>query len=76
MAKQALQDGPAKMIALNAANEVLVNKYLNDEIKFTDIAKGVKQIVDLVPNVRYAALPLIKFIDRYVRKETERCLIQ
>ena len=76
LAKQALQDGPAKMIALNAANEVLVNKYLNDEIKFTDIAKGVKQIVDLVPNVRYAALPLIKFIDRYVRKETERCLIQ
>ena len=76
LAKQALLGGPSKMIALNAANEVLVNKYLKDEIKFTDIAKGVQEMVEMVPTVRYAALPLIKFIDKYVRKETERCLIQ
>jgi 1-deoxy-D-xylulose-5-phosphate reductoisomerase len=76
LAKKALLEGPSKMIALNAANEVLVNKYLNDEIKFTDIAKGVQLMVDSVPAVKYAALPLIKFIDKFVRKETERCLIQ
>ena len=76
LAKEALLSGPSKMIALNAANEVLVNKYLKDEIKFTDIAKGVQEMVQLVPVVRYAALPLIKYIDKYVRKETERCLIQ
>ena len=76
LAKEALLSGPSKMIALNAANEVLVNKYLKDEIKFTDIAKGVQKMVQLVPVVRYAALPLIKYIDKYVRKETERCLIQ
>lgn len=76
LAKKALLDGPSKMIALNAANEVLVNKYLKDEINFTDIAKGVQIMVDSVPIVKYAALPLIKFIDKFVRKETERCLIQ
>ena len=76
IAKQALLSGPSKMIALNAANEVLVNKYLKDEIKFTDIAKGVREMVEMVPTVNYAAVPLIKFIDKYVRKETERCLIQ
>ena len=76
LAKQALLGGPSKMIALNAANEVLVNRYLQDEIKFTDIAKGVQEMVELVPTIRYAALPLIKYIDKYVRKETERCLIQ
>ena len=76
LAKEALVSGPSKMIALNAANEVLVNKYLKDEIKFTDIAKGVREMVQFVPTVRYAALPLIKYIDKYVRKETERCLIQ
>ena len=76
LAKEALLGGPSKMIALNAANEVLVNKYLKDEIKFTDIAKGVREMVQFVPVVRYAALPLIKYIDKYVRKETERCLIQ
>ena len=73
IAKQALVEGPAKMIALNASNEVLVNKYLKDEIKFTDIAKGVKTMVDIVPNVKYVNLSLIKFIDKYVRKETARC---
>ena len=75
LAKQALLDGPSKMIALNAANEVLVNKYLKGEIKFTDIAKGVQEMVQKVPAVKYTTLPLIKFIDRNVRKETERCLI-
>lgn len=76
LAKKALLEGPSKMIALNAANEVLVNKYLKDEIKFTDIAKGVQLMVESVPTVKYASLPLIKFIDKFVRKETERCLIQ
>ena len=71
LAKQALLDGPARMIALNAANEVLVNRYLKDEIKFTDIAKGVQQVVQNIPPMKYAALPLVKFIDRVARKEAE-----
>ena len=71
LAKQALLDSPAKMIALNAANEVLVNRYLKDEIKFTDIAKGVQQVVQIIPSMKYAALPLVKFIDRIARKEAE-----
>ena len=71
LAKQALLEGPAKMIALNAANEVLVNKYLKDEIKFTDIAKGVQHVVQLIPAMKYVSLPVIKFIDRISRKEAE-----
>ena len=73
IAKQALLDGPAKMIALNAANEVLVNRYLKDEIKFTDIAKGVQMMVDFIPNIHYVGLPLVKFIDKTIRKEATRC---
>ena len=76
LAKQALLEGPAKMIALNAANEVLVNRYLKDEIKFTEIARGVEAMMNLVPSFKYVSLPMIKFIDRTIRKETERCLIQ
>ena len=76
LAKEALLNGPSKMIALNAANEVLVNKYLNDEIKFTEIARGVKAMMDAVPSVKFPSLPLVKFMDKFIRKETERCLIQ
>ena len=71
LAKKALLDGPAKMIALNASNEVLVNRYLRDEIKFTDIARGVEQVVSIIPPMKYVGLALIKFIDRIARKEAE-----
>ena len=73
IAKEALELGPSKMIALNAANEVLVNKYLKGEIKFTDIAEKVRMMVSFVPNIYYVSLPLIKIIDKTVRKETEKC---
>ena len=69
LAKQCLLEGAARMIALNAANEVLVNRYLKDEIKFTDIAKKVEQVVQTTPPMKYASLPLIKMIDKFARKE-------
>ena len=68
-AKKALSEGASKMIALNAANEVLVNKYLRDEIKFLDIAKGVekalnKTMVNLSPTMKE-----IIALDKQVREE-------
>ena len=71
LAKEALEGGVAKLVALNAANEVLVNKYLQDKIKFTDIAKYLKEVIDIVPGTNFMSLALIKFLDKYVRKETE-----
>ena len=71
LAKRALREGMSKLIALNAANEVCVYKYLKDEIKFTDIAKKVEEMVNWVPEVKYASLSLIKLIDRLIRKETD-----
>ena len=71
IAKEALEGGVAKLVALNAANEVLVNKYLQDKIKFTDIGDFLKQVVDIMPVTSFMSLPVIKFFDRYVRKETE-----
>ena len=76
LAKQALEAGASKMIALNASNEVLVNKYLRDEIKFTDIAKGVEKMVNYLPLFPYLSLSSVKSLDRFIRKETEKCLIQ
>ena len=58
----------SKMIALNASNEVAVNKFLHDEIKFTDIAKIVKRVVDETPIVYKPTLKQIKKIDAKARK--------
>lgn len=73
LAKQALTEGCSKMIALNAANEVLVHKYLNDEIGFLDIAKNVKKIVDDTKLENNVSLYKIKNIDKKARKVAAKC---
>ena len=73
LAKKALEGGPAKLIALNAANEVMVNKYLKDEIKFSDIAKNVEKLVEYMPGIPYVSVSSAKVIDKLIRKEAEKC---
>lgn len=68
LAKKALVACASKMIALNAANEVAVNRFLNDEIKFTDIAKIVEKVVDATPLIYKPSLKQIKKIDAQSRK--------
>ena len=73
LAKKSLVAGASKMIALNASNEVLVNKYLKDAIKFTDIARGVEKIVSNTKLCLNPSLRQIKAIDKKARKEASRC---
>ena len=73
LAKEALEGGPGKLVALNAANEVMVNKYLKDEVKFTDIAKNVKIMMDSIPTFAFLSVSSAKVLDRIVRQETEKC---
>ena len=68
LAKKALITCASKMIALNAANEVAVNRFLNDEIKFTDIVKIVEKVVDATPLIYKPSLKQIKKIDAQSRK--------
>ena len=72
-AKKSLLEGASKMIALNASNEVLVNKYLKGEIKFSDIAKGVERVVSSTKLCLNPSLRQIKAIDKKARKEALRC---
>lgn len=68
LAKKCMINCASKMIALNAANEVAVNLFLNDKIKFTDIAKIVKKVVDSTPVVYRPSLREVKKIDGLSRK--------
>lgn len=69
LAMYALREGPAKLVALNASNEVLVNKYLRDEIKFLDISSGVKKVLDKIEPKKELSLDDIKKLDKKVREE-------
>lgn len=68
IAKQALLEGASKMIALNAANETAVNRFLNHEIGFLDIAKFVGKKVEKQKLIRQPSLSQIKRIDKNARK--------
>lgn len=68
LAKKALNEGASKMIALNAANEVAVKKFLNGEIGYLDIAKIVERVVNNTSIVVNPSLKQIKAIDAMSRK--------
>lgn len=68
LAKKCMISGASKMIALNAANEVAVNRFLKDEIKFTDIAKIVEKVVNDTPIIYKPSLAKIKKLDKKARK--------
>ena len=68
IAKQALLEGASKMIALNAANETAVYRFLNHEIGYLDISKFVGKKVGEQKLIRYPSLCQIKRIDRKARK--------
>ena len=71
LAKKALLEGASKMIALNASNEILVNKFLNGEINFLDIAKNIEIAVNNTKSLAKPSLFQVKRIDRVVRKAVE-----
>ncbi len=48
LAKEAMQAGGTNGAILNAANEVAVSKFLNQQIRFTDIAKVIEQVLEIM----------------------------
>lgn len=59
-------------MALNAANEVLVDQFLKGKIGFTDIEKGIDEILQKHDPAYNLGLNDIIDIDRQVREEVLR----
>ena len=47
LAYRAIEKGGCYPVILNAANEVLVDAFLNRKIKYTDIADGIEKLMGL-----------------------------
>lgn len=56
LAQQALNQGAASMIALNAANEVAVRAFLDQKISFPAIARIVASVMESTDNAAIASL--------------------
>lgn len=70
LAREAMRAGPAHMIALNAANEVAVEAFLNGRITFTDIAQTVARVVESQVNDCITTLDDVITLDHHARTRT------
>lgn len=74
LAIDAFHRGQAATTALNAANEIAVQKFLDGTIKFTDIIKVNEKIVEKQSSREPNSIEEILEIDKRVRKEANKAI--
>lgn len=70
LAYDAINKGHSYQVVLNAANEVLVDKFLNKKIKYTDIPNGIEKVMNLYEKRELKTVDEILEFDKEVRKKT------
>lgn len=70
LAYDAIEEGNSYPIALNAANEVLVDKFLNNEIKFTEIPNNIEKILENHRKTNINSIEDILELDKEIRGKT------
>jgi len=73
IARQAAEVGGSVPIALNAANEIAVEAFLNEAIPFTAIIEVVQQCLEKIPFEEPMTLDAIEAIDFQARKVAKDC---
>ena len=73
LAREALQAGNSAPTALNAANEVAVERFLNKEIAYLDIAKIIDQTLEGLDNKAISNLNDIAEVDLTARAFARSC---
>jgi 1-deoxy-D-xylulose-5-phosphate reductoisomerase len=72
LAYRALRDGGTAPAVLNAANEVLVDAFLNDGIAFHEIPSIIKAVLDAHPPEHASTLESVIKADAWAREEARR----
>jgi len=71
LAYECLKRGPSACVAMNAANEVMVDVFLNNKTPFLEIVKTVRSIVESEMEKRFASVSDIIEYDGHVRERTK-----
>lgn len=73
LAVQAGEAGGAYPVALNAANEVAVDAFLERRIKFLQIADAIEEVLQIVPDFgEMQSMEAIEAVDHWARDEAGR----
>lgn len=70
LARRSLEEGESLPVAFNAANEVVVQAFLDNKIKFLDIPEIMKEIFEGHKKKEVKSLEEILVVDRETRDET------
>ncbi|MBF7682488.1 1-deoxy-D-xylulose-5-phosphate reductoisomerase [Acinetobacter sp. B5B] len=68
LAREAIKEGGVMPTILNAANEIAVDAFLNEKIKFTDISKVIDYVLNATSNVAANDLEVILSHDILARR--------
>ncbi len=68
LAREAMNNGGTSSAILNAANEIAVNEFLQQRIKFTDIAKVIETVLENVTQTNADSIEVILAADRDARE--------
>ena len=75
LAYEVLEQGQAHIIALNAANEIAVDAFLNKKIKFMQIYSLVRKVLDTFRPSDVTDISTILQLDHSVREHTKTTLL-
>jgi len=70
LAYEALDRGDSYCIALNAANEVLADRFLQNQIKFTDIPETIEKVLNSHKKTDIMSVEDVLELDSEIRKKT------
>ncbi|MDQ3922224.1 MAG: 1-deoxy-D-xylulose-5-phosphate reductoisomerase, partial [Actinomycetota bacterium] len=77
LAAQAGRAGGAYPVALNAANEIAVEAFLDRRIQFLHIPDIVEEVLEVVPEFgTMDSMEVIAAVDRWGRQEAEKAVLQ
>jgi len=74
LADQAARAGGMAMAVLNAANEIAVAAFLEQHIRFTDIAIVIEQVLTAAPSIEPVSLLLVQQADQEARELARRAI--
>ena len=70
LAREAAKSGEGACIAISAADEILVDSFLNGKISFTDIPKKLEKVLTKFSSIKEVAFDEILSLDNDARKYT------
>lgn len=74
LAYEAIQKGHSFQVILNAANEILVDEFLNRKIKYTDIPNGIEKVMNMYEKRELNSVDEILAFDEEVKKKTREMI--